>query len=145
MLPRELLSIIRAAAYKAGEAAVRAREEEVGGEAVGVGRSGDTTLRGDLEAERAAVEYISGKLDDAVIVSEEMGAKTLGKGGVVVVIDPIDGSRNYKRGSPLFTVSIAAALGETLEEVVAGVVYAPVLGFEAVSYTHLTLPTSDLV
>lgn len=127
---RELVEISRKAARLAGEAALSIREQGIGGEVVGVGMSGDTTLRGDLEAEKAAVDYILSELEDVTVISEEMGSKTSGRGDITFVIDPIDGSRNYKRGSPLFTVSVAAARGDTLEDVVAGVVYAPALGLE---------------
>ncbi|MEM4669020.1 MAG: inositol monophosphatase [Thermofilum sp.] len=126
----KLLSALREAARRAGEAALSVREQGLGGEVVGIGKSGDATLRGDLAAERAAVEYIVEKLGDVVIISEEMGVETAGRGDLTVVIDPIDGSRNYKRGSPLFTVSIAAATGTSLDSVVAGVIYAPALGLE---------------
>ncbi|MEM0376600.1 MAG: inositol monophosphatase family protein, partial [Thermofilum sp.] len=126
----KLLSALREAARRAGEAALSVREQGLGGEVVGIGKSGDATLRGDLAAERAAVEHIIEKLGDVVIISEEMGVETAGRGDLTVVIDPIDGSRNYKRGSPLFTVSIAAATGTSLDSVVAGVIYAPALGLE---------------
>lgn len=127
----KILDVIREAAFRAGEAAIKAREQGIGGEVVGTGKSGDATLRGDLEAEKAAVDYILEELrGDVAIISEEMGSRVVGSGSATVIIDPIDGSRNYKRGSPLFTVSVAAATGGTLDDVVAGVVYAPALGLE---------------
>ena len=49
---------------------------------------------------------------DATIVSEEVGE--LGSGRWRVVIDPIDGSLNAKRGIPFFSLSIAVADGETM-------------------------------
>uniref|UniRef100_A0A7C1T1A9 Inositol monophosphatase n=1 Tax=Thermofilum pendens TaxID=2269 RepID=A0A7C1T1A9_THEPE len=126
----DVLTALREAARRAGEAALRVRERGHAGEVVGKGRGGDFTLRGDLEAERVAVDYLLSHLNCAAVVSEEMGEKVLGKEGYVLVIDPLDGSRNYKRGSPLFAVSIAAAVGRTLGDVVAGVVYAPAMGLE---------------
>lgn len=126
----KLLSVLREAARRAGEAALLVREQGLGGEVVGIGKGGDATLRGDLAAEKAAVEYILEELKDVTIVSEEMGVKTAGRSELTVVVDPIDGSRNYKRGSPIFTVSIAAAAGSSLDSVVAGVIYAPALGLE---------------
>jgi len=125
-----ILTTIREAARRAGEAALRVREQGHASEVVGRGRGGDLALRGDIEAERVAVDYLLSHADCAAVVSEEMGEKTVGGKGYVFVIDPLDGSRNYKRGSPLFAVSIAAAVGRTLGDVVAGVIYAPAMGLE---------------
>jgi len=46
-----------------------------------------------------------------------------GDGSTVVVVDPIDGSLNAKRGIPFFAVSIAVADGETMGDVHFGYVY----------------------
>ena len=40
-----------------------------------------------------------------------------------VVVDPIDGSLNAKRGIPFFSISIAVADGETMDDVVFGYVH----------------------
>ena len=40
-----------------------------------------------------------------------------------VVVDPIDGSLNAKRGIPFFSISIAVAEGDTMDDVVFGYVY----------------------
>ena len=125
-----VLAVIREAARRAGEAALRVWEQGHADEVVGRGSGGDLTLRGDLEAERVAVDYLLNHADCAAVVSEEIGERVVGEKGYVFVIDPLDGSRNYKRGSSLFAVSIAAAVGRTLEDVVAGVVYAPAMGLE---------------
>ena len=55
------------------------------------------------------------------IVSEEVGR--LGNGETVVVVDPIDGSLNAKRGIPFFSLSIAVADGERMGDVHFGYVY----------------------
>ena len=39
------------------------------------------------------------------------------------MVDPIDGSLNAKRGIPFFSVSIAVAEGETMDDVLFGYVY----------------------
>jgi myo-inositol-1(or 4)-monophosphatase len=62
--------------------------------------------------------------DDFVLVSEELGTRTYGSGGpVTVVVDPIDGSVNAKRGIPFFSFSLAVAEGSTMGDVVFGYVY----------------------
>src|SRR5262249_27421629 len=55
------------------------------------------------------------------IVSEEAGI--LGSGAVYVVLDPIDGSLNAKRGLPFFSLSIAIASGPTMADVDVGFVH----------------------
>src|SRR5262249_50397848 len=47
----------------------------------------------------------------------------LGSGPTRIVVDPIDGSLNAKRGIPFFAVSIAVAEGATMDDVVFGYVY----------------------
>ena len=56
------------------------------------------------------------------IVSEEVGR--VGNGATLVVVDPIDGSLNAKRGIPFFSLSIAVAEGgETMDDVFFGFVH----------------------
>jgi myo-inositol-1(or 4)-monophosphatase len=93
----------------------RAEREEV----VGTGMGGDETTAVDAAAERAILARFHGL--DVTIVSEEVGV--FGDGATVVVIDPIDGSLNAKRGIPFFAVSIAVADGPTLGDVHFGYVY----------------------
>ena len=86
---------------------------------VGEGLGGDATTAVD----RAAEEAIVGRFRalGVTIVSEEVGR--LEGGESVVVIDPIDGSLNAKRGIPFFSVSIAVADGETMDDVHFGFVH----------------------
>jgi len=130
-MPVDLLDVIRGAARRAAEAARKVEEEGLRAKPVGRGEGGDTSLLADREAERAAIEYIVSKVGSAKIVSEEIGERVYGdEPQYVFVIDPIDGSRNYKRGVPLYAVSIAAGAGETFEDLEAAVVYAPGLNAE---------------
>lgn len=94
----------------------RAEREPV----VGHGLGGDETTAVDRAAEDAILARFR-TLDDVTIVSEEVGR--LGAGRTVVVIDPIDGSLNAKRGIPFFSVSIAVADGERMGDVHFGYVY----------------------
>ena len=73
----------------------------------------------DAAAERAILERFRGK--GARIVSEEVGVE--GDGDVTVVVDPIDGSLNAKRGIPFFAISIAVADGRTMDDVHTAYVY----------------------
>jgi myo-inositol-1(or 4)-monophosphatase len=87
---------------------------------VGAGMGGDETTAIDAAAERAVLARFEG-LEDVTIVSEELGV--LGDGGTYVVVDPIDGSLNAKRGIGFFSLSIAVANGPTMGDVLFGFVY----------------------
>jgi len=93
----------------------RAEREPV----VGAGEGGDETTAIDAAAERVIVDRF--KDEDVRIVSEEVGS--FGAGRWTVVIDPIDGSLNAKRGIPFFSISIAVADGETMDDVFFGYVF----------------------
>jgi myo-inositol-1(or 4)-monophosphatase len=87
---------------------------------VGSGMGGDDTTAIDAAAERVILARFEG-LDDLTIVSEEVGI--LGDGATHVVIDPIDGSLNAKRGIGFFALSIAVASGPTMADVDFGFVH----------------------
>jgi len=87
---------------------------------VGSGEGGDETTAIDAAAERAILARFEG-LDGLTIVSEEIGV--IGNGATFLVIDPIDGSLNAKRGIGFFAVSIAVASGPTMGEVDFGFVH----------------------
>ena len=57
------------------------------------------------------------------LVSEECGVLDFGDPGTVVVVDPIDGSLNAKRGLTHHALSIAVADGPTMADVVFGYVH----------------------
>jgi myo-inositol-1(or 4)-monophosphatase len=97
------------------ELPLRADREPV----VGAGEGGDETTAIDAAAERVILERFRG--DDVRIVSEEVGVE--GSGRWTVVVDPIDGSLNAKRGIPFFSISIAVADGDTMDDVVFGYVF----------------------
>jgi myo-inositol-1(or 4)-monophosphatase len=91
---------------------------------VGVGLGGDETTAIDAAAERVIVERLRSAGHDFLLVSEELGEEQIGAPSEFrVVLDPIDGSLNAKRGIPFFSVSIALALGSTMADVHFGYVY----------------------
>jgi myo-inositol-1(or 4)-monophosphatase len=87
---------------------------------VGSGKGGDETTAIDAAAERAILARFAGT-DGLTIVSEEAGV--IGDGPTFVVIDPIDGSLNAKRGIGFFALSIAVASGPTMGDVDFGFVH----------------------
>ena len=86
---------------------------------VGVGMGGDETTAIDAAAEGVILARFAGL--DVTIVSEEAGIR--GDGKTYVVVDPIDGSLNAKRGIGFFSVSIAVASGPTMGDVDFGFVH----------------------
>ena len=104
------------------ELPTRAEREPV----IAAGRGGDDTTAIDDAAEQAVVarleELHRGGLE-FTLVSEELGERAFGSGGLHVVVDPIDGSVNAKRGLRHFSLSIAVAEGSTMGDVVFGFVH----------------------
>src|SRR5919202_638732 len=77
------------------------------------GEGGDLTLVIDAAAEDAVFSELQRLHDDGArftAVSEERGFVDFGDPGVLVVIDPIDGSMNAKRGLTHHALSVAVAL-----------------------------------
>jgi myo-inositol-1(or 4)-monophosphatase len=89
----------------------------------GRGEGGDTALVIDRAAEEAIVAELEELRVPLTLVSEERGELPLTGGGPVrVVVDPIDGSLNAKRGLPSACVSIAVASGPRMDHVELGYV-----------------------
>jgi myo-inositol-1(or 4)-monophosphatase len=96
--------------------------------AIGTGEGGDETTAIDAAAEYVVVERLTALHHeglDFTLVSEELGEKTFGSGSspLRVVVDPIDGSLNAKRGIPFFSISLAVASGPAMRDVELGYVY----------------------
>ena len=94
---------------------------------LGSGVGGDETTVVDDAAERAIVrrlERLHREGVDFTLLSEELGERRYGEGAdaLWVVVDPIDGSVNAKRGIPFFALSIAVAGGPRMRDVVFGFV-----------------------
>jgi myo-inositol-1(or 4)-monophosphatase len=93
---------------------------------VGAGEGGDDTTAIDAAAERAVVvglEELAATGVEFTLVSEELGERSFGAATPRLVLDPIDGSMNAKRGVPFFSVSLAVADGPTMADVVFGYVF----------------------
>jgi myo-inositol-1(or 4)-monophosphatase len=93
---------------------------------VGAGLGGDDTTAVDAAAEAAIVarlEALHGQGHNFTLLSEELGERSYGGGPTRVVVDPIDGSNNAKRGIPFFSFSLAVAEGEAMRDVVFGFVH----------------------
>ena len=87
----------------------------------GRGEGGDTAYVIDRAAEDAVFREIEGLGVPLTAISEERGEIAVAGGGPVrLVIDPVDGSLNAKRGLPFACVSIAIASGPRMGDVEVG-------------------------
>lgn len=89
------------------------------------GEGGDRTLEIDAAAEDVVFAELRRLHDDGArftAVSEERGVVDFGDPHRLVVIDPIDGSLNAKRGLPHFALSVAVSEGPTMADVAFGFV-----------------------
>lgn len=85
--------------------------------AIGVGASGDKTYPIDKMAEEIILAEIEKSGEPVTVVSEEVGTGDIGGGGDIVIIDPVDGSRNAIAGIPFYATSIAVARGKTIGDI----------------------------
>jgi myo-inositol-1(or 4)-monophosphatase len=90
------------------------------------GSGGDRTLVIDRSAENlvfAELDTLREQGHRFVAVSEERGEIDYGSSAIRVIVDPIDGSLNAKRGISHHALSVAVADGETMADVVFAYVY----------------------
>ncbi|MDE1858155.1 MAG: hypothetical protein KGI26_03700 [Thaumarchaeota archaeon] len=91
------------------------------GRTVGTGAAGDRTIVADKLAEDILVRALA-KVEGVGVLSEEAGALGRDDGGVLAVVDPIDGSSNFERGIPFYCTSVAIVDGDSIDDTVVGVV-----------------------
>jgi myo-inositol-1(or 4)-monophosphatase len=118
------LALCRRAAKGAEDAIARYPRLEDRSEKTGRGEGGDMALIIDRAAEDAIFAELEALGEPLTAISEERGRVAIRGGGTTqVVIDPIDGSLNAKRGMPLYCLSIAVADGLTMGDVKYGFVH----------------------
>ncbi|MEJ2696417.1 MAG: inositol monophosphatase family protein [Candidatus Sulfobium sp.] len=84
---------------------------------LGRGAGGDRTFRIDREAEDIIITGFRELGEPLTFISEEAGIVEMGGGETVVIVDPVDGSKNAVSGIPFYCTSIAAAGGKTLGDI----------------------------
>lgn len=96
---------------------------------VGAGEGGDETTAVDRAAEDAVVARLEALHETGLeftLVSEELGERSFvgeSSSPLRIVLDPIDGSLNAKRGIPFFALSIAVAEGAAMRDVYSAYVF----------------------
>jgi histidinol-phosphatase len=114
------LEVAIAAAKKAAELALQYQPNII----VETKPDESPVTQADRECERMIAHMLSDAFPDDGILGEE-GASVEGRSGRRWIIDPIDGTRDYVRGNPLWANLIAL---EADNDVVVGVANLPILG-----------------
>lgn len=101
--------LLAAAQLAADRAAVflRAEEGRLEPDAWSLKGRADFVTEVDLEAERLIAETLTGAVPDSRVVGEELTPGPL-PGGLVWVVDPLDGTTNFLHRFPFYAVSVAA-------------------------------------
>ncbi|WP_018692992.1 inositol-1-monophosphatase [Algicola sagamiensis] len=116
-----MLNIAIRAARNAGNVIARAFEHPDKIEAVQKGNN-DIVTNIDKEAETAIIETIKKSYPDHGFVGEEFGQQGSAESDYLWIIDPLDGTTNFVKGIPHFSVSIALKVKGKIEH---AVVYDP--------------------
>lgn len=126
MAAPDWLELCRRAAARAAEALDRETDRS---RPLGRGAGGDTTLAIDRAAEDAVFAELEALDGGLLAISEERGEVEVNGGGPLrVVIDPVDGSRNARRGVGPYALSVAVAQGPSVGDVHLGFVHEFVTG-----------------
>lgn len=85
--------------------------------ALQVGAGGDKTFPMDKKAEEIILSSLEALGEPLSIISEEFGTHEIRGGGITVIVDPIDGSKNAISGLPVFCTSLALSSGERIRDI----------------------------
>jgi myo-inositol-1(or 4)-monophosphatase len=76
----------------------------------------------DHRSEKMIIDFLLQNVPDSHFLAEESGSTGKNTGGILWIIDPLDGTVNFAHQIPIFAVSIAA---QSEGKVISGVVYQP--------------------
>ena len=114
----------------AGDVALRHFRAGPAGGAIAVETKGDGSpvTAADRAAEQAARDWLAARFPDDGVLGEEFGASRPGAARRWI-LDPIDGTKTFVRGVPLWGTLVACVAGEGADaEVLAGAAYFPAVG-----------------
>lgn len=116
----ELAAIAEHAAIKAGEILREGFYTEIKTK-IKTSRHDVVTIF-DTNSEECIFSIIREAFPDHALLGEESGLSTDPENNIVWIVDPLDGTMNFSRQVPIFTISIAAVYNN---QVLCGVVYQP--------------------
>ena len=119
-----MLNIAVRAARNAGKVIIRSFEQLDKVEIESKG-SNDFVTSADLAAEEAIIETIRKSYPAHTIIGEESGVLTGSDDDYQWIIDPLDGTTNFIKGIPHFSISIALKVKGKLDQ---AVVFDPIRG-----------------
>jgi myo-inositol-1(or 4)-monophosphatase len=125
MTSQEWLRVFERTSRRVGEAVTPLLGTEAGRKELGQGAGGDRTVELDQRAETVALEELRALAAGGQrfsLLSEEVGLVDLGAQWPRVLLDPVDGSLNAKRGLPVVGVILAVLEGPTLADLRLGYV-----------------------
>jgi len=121
-LDKNISDIIVDSIYFARKRVMRIFRKDIASRSLGRNISGDITRYIDIVSEKSIIDFLKKSLKSFSILSEEAGFRKYGADYPLIIMDPIDGSFNASRGIPLFSISIAVAYGDTINDIVFGAV-----------------------
>jgi len=102
------LKVCRECLRAAAEEIMRVYHSEERGVEISIGRGGDKTLIADKASEDTVIQKLREEHADARLISEERGELLIGKRPrYTILLDPLDGSFNFKQGLDYFSISMA--------------------------------------
>jgi len=125
MKPEAWLDVFREIACQLQEEVASLSGKPEARREIRVGAGGDTTTLIDQQAEEIILNRLlslQAQGENFTLVSEELGYREFGSGGFHLLVDPIDGSLNAKRGIPFFSTSFALVDGKRLSDTQSGLV-----------------------
>lgn len=109
------LEIAKLACYKAGDFLLNLKEKKI------ISSNGkDIKLQADLDSEKIICEILMSAFSYPILSEESYKISDEEKRGVYWVVDPLDGSLNFKQGIPLCCISVALYKGNNP---ILGVIY----------------------
>lgn len=87
-------------------------------------QDGTPVTKADLEADKIIQQGLKSEFSSIPVISEESTHTVAPSENLFFIVDPIDGTKGFRKGSPEFTVNIALVENGTPQ---AGVVFAPAL------------------
>ncbi len=123
----DLKELVSSALIEARHTYLKLAERGEAAKETSVGAFGDLSTLSDIICEEVIMEKINSQLKDVSFITEEKGVLgDIGHSKYLVLIDPIDGSTNMKRGLRFFSSGIAIFNGLKYENLVAtGVIDIP--------------------